>query len=316
MLSVTIVLFRPNPDDFRRTVETLVDNAEALSSVHILVSGTLAEYSAIKSLTAVLARATSCFLLHRFDNLGFASGHNLLLDEAFSNGADAAVVLNPDVVLESGALKELAAVSKLHGQRPLLFGPTLRRTAVDGPASPTFDSAGIGWTLSGRHYDIAQGDRWDIQSGHVENVSGVTGACLVIPRAVFCRIRDKSGYFFDDLFLAYREDAELGVRAAKLGIDSVVIHMEGFAHVRSVRGYQRGNKLADLLGVRNRFLLRWSLGHFRPGNRVIGTARDALVVMACFLVERSSLPGLRGAFAIRRYATYRGRYWRSLAVHN
>lgn len=309
MLSVTIVLFRPKSQDFRKTVESLLGNARDLTSVHILVSGTRQEFSAITSLTAELSRATECFVHHRFDNLGFASGHNFLLEQAFEFGAETVLVLNPDVVLQPRSLKSLSAAADLL-HNPTLLGPTLSRATEDGLPTETFDSAGIDWTNSGRHFDKLQGSRWKIDVGQRDIVSGVTGACLVVTRGSYDEIRRGSGYFFDDLFLAYREDAELGIRASSLGITSVVVHMDGFAHVRSVRGYARGNRLADLLGVRNRFLLRWSLGQLRPGNRVLAGARDALVIIAVLLVERSSLPGLRDAFAVRRYAAYRGRNWR------
>lgn len=293
-------------------MESLLTNANDVASVHILVSGTRTEFSAIESLTEELSRATKCFLHHRFDNLGFASGHNYLLENAFQFGADAVLVLNPDVVLQPGSLRRLAATTELQEQA-ILFGPTLSRVTELGVSTQTFDSAGIDWTRSGRHFDKFQGDHWKIRSGQQDVVSGVTGACLVVGRNSFDQIRSESGHFFDDLFLAYREDAELGIRANKLGIPSAVVHLEGFAHVRSVRGYARGNRLADLLGVRNRFLLRWSLGGFRPGNRLMAGARDGLVILASLLVERSSFPGLRDAFAIRRYASYRGRNWRRIA---
>lgn len=313
MLSVTIVLFRPRPNDFMKTVESLLANAKDVISVHILVSGTRQEFSAIASLTAELSRATKCFVHHRFDNLGFASGHNFLLEQAFQFGAEAVLVLNPDIVLQPGSLKRLSAATELQ-HKPTLLGPTLNRATDDGLPTDTFDSAGIDWTSSGRHFDKLQGSPWKIDVNQQNTVRGVTGACLVVTWDSYDEIRRGSGYFFDDLFLAYREDAELGVRAGNLGIDSVVVHMEGFAHVRSVRGYSRGNRLADLLGVRNRFLLRWSLGRLRPGNPIVAGARDVLVVLAAFLVERSSLSGLKDAFAIRRYATYRGRNWQRAAV--
>lgn len=312
MLSVTVVLFRPNSHDFSRTVESLLVNAKDVTSVHILVSGTRKEFSEIRSLTEELGQATQLFLYHRFDNLGFASGHNFLLDEAFNIGADVVLVLNPDIVLEPGSLMRLVAATKQQ-QQTILLGPTLSRATDTGVPTETYDSAGIAWTISGRHYDKSQGAEWTIQSGQNDVVSGVTGACLLVGKHSFRKIHNDSGHFFDDLFLAYREDAELGVRAKALGIPSAVVHMEGFSHVRSVRGYERGNRLADLLGVRNRFLLRWSLGRLRPGNPIVAAGRDALVVFASLLVERSSLPGLRGAFAIRRYASYRGRNWRRTA---
>ena len=310
MLDVTIVLFRPKSEEFRNAVDSLLLNADSVRAVHILVSGTKSEYSGVKLLVSSLKGSIECFVYHRFDNLGFASGHNFLIDSAFRSGASFVLVMNPDVILQPGAI-ELLTKSARSYTRPVLLGPTLRRASEQGELTEFFDSAGISWTRSGRHFDSLQGRDWEINEGEEEAVSGVTGACLLVSGTAYEEVKRGSGYFFDDLFLAYREDAELGIRARQLGVPSAVVHMDGFGHVRSVRGYKRGNRLADLLGVRNRFLVRWSLGRFRPGIPLVAGARDCVVAFAALLGERSSVPGLRSAFAIRRYARNRGKHWRT-----
>ena len=82
------------------------------------------------------------------ENHGFAGGHNRLLARAFADGADAVVVHNPDLVLESGAVEALAAASSKAGS-PCLLGPVLELAH-----SPSYrgegrvDSLGMTWTRS------------------------------------------------------------------------------------------------------------------------------------------------------------------------
>jgi GT2 family glycosyltransferase len=309
---ITLVLFHSRLDELEDTFKSLARVRGEFSRLWILVSGNNDSALEVRAALSRTGLDSHAIVQHRHDNLGFASGHNRLLQDAFTAGADSALILNPDVSIEPNALSELEAMTRESGSRSL-YGPTLARRESRSGADEVFDSAGIGWSSTARHFDVRQGDRWIIDPGKVEHVAGVTGACLFVPRDAYQLLLERTGQFFDDAFLAYREDAELGVRAGLVGVPSNLLHISGFSHVRSVRGYQRGSAGADLLGVKNRFLIRWKLGQFRPGSVVGGTVRDLAVVLAVFAQERSSLPGLRQAFAIRRYERYWGRHLKKAA---
>lgn len=250
----------------------------------------------------------------RPDNLGFTGGHNVQAREAFADGFDVVVVHNPDLVLTPMALSELLQ-EQLRQARPVLLGPLLeladpRSLLPEGH----IDSAGIRWTRDGRHFDAQQGELIaEAPSGPAYEVSGVSGACLWVPRAAYDILTADAGELFDDNFLAYREDAELGVRARCLGVRSVIVPCAGGRHGRGLRGSSRGNStLVDLLGVQNRFLMKAKLGPLRPGLPLCVVLRDAVVVGGVLLVERGSASGLLTAWRLRRTQGAKGRALRTI----
>lgn len=298
---VTIVLYGYDRQEFSATLDTLINSQSCINRVWILISGSKEQHDSV--LADISQRDASHFveLTPRFDNLGFAAGHNYLLESCFSRGADRALVLNPDVDFGADALKRLIAES---GKYPLaLLGPTLAQSNPDRvDDTRRVDSLGIHWNAFGRHLDYRQGEKWiPITTHRPLPVQGVSGACLLVSADVYEHVVRTTDHFFDDLFIAYREDAELGIRAREVGVPSFVIPVEGFRHVRASRGFQRTNTLINMLGVRNRFLILWTLGHHRPGKLLLKAFRDVVVVLAALLVERSSLVGLAEAWAVRRY---------------
>ena len=295
-LDILIVLFRVRWEEFAGVLDRLRRCSTEFRTLKVLLSGSVDDRRRLQGLLESNGLGAQAKVSHRFDNLGFAGGHNRLLAEAFGGGARWCLVLNPDVLVEEGAISALLSSATRAGEMAL-FGPSL---SAQRARSKVVDSLGIAWTAEGRHVDRGQGETWAITPGRVTRQAGLTGACLLVSAAVFHRLASRSGQFFDDYFLAYREDAELGIRASSLGVPSMLVEMDGFSHQRAVAGSQRGHGLADLLGVRNRFLLRWKLGRLRPGVRGLPTVRDVVVAAATLSIERGSLPGLTEAFRIRR----------------
>jgi GT2 family glycosyltransferase len=135
-------------------------------------------------------------------NLGYAGGCNLGAEHA---RGDVLLFLNPDTVVEEGAVAELArtvsedGVGAAMGRLLLLSDP-----AVLNSRGAVIHIAGLGWS-----------------SGHGEHASTVTepveityanGSVLAMPRALF----EELGGFTEELFL-YHEDLELGWRARMRG---------------------------------------------------------------------------------------------------
>ncbi|MDQ1710947.1 MAG: hypothetical protein QOE45_397 [Frankiaceae bacterium] len=231
-------------------------------------------------------------------NLGFAGGQNANAAALFAAGADAVLVLNPDVRLAPDAVAGLAAYAAgravLAG--PLLLGATRPGLDPDG----TIDSAGIRWTATARHLDDRQGEPASAAPTQPALVPGLTGACLLVPRAAYERIVAATGELFDQDFFAYREDAELGLRAAVLGVPSYVVPAAAGWHARGSAGTSRTTSaFANSLGVQNRFLIAFKYGRRRPGRPLARAARDIVVVAGVLLRERTSIPGLRTAWRLR-----------------
>jgi GT2 family glycosyltransferase len=301
-VDISLVVFRPRWEELEETLGCLAESRDEFRKLRILISGPNSQLAQLDDRVDRVGLREQVKVVHRLDNFGFATGHNVLLGAAFDDGASSCLVLNPDVVVGRGAIAALAAAaSAVPGVA--LVGPVLRSTL-----DPTLvDSMGIEWTRTGRHRDRLQGARVPHATGGVTFQAGLTGACLLVSSEAFKILRERTGCFFDDYFLAYREDAELGIRAGAVGVSSALVDIDGFAHGRAVKGFERGDRLPDLLGVRNRFLIRWKLGGLRPGVWGVPTVRDLLVVAACLTVERRSLPGLREALRIRRSVLNRGR---------
>lgn len=276
------------------TVAGLRAQAPPLHAVRVLLNdATDAETDAVRDLLGDAGEAVPSAA-----NLGFAGGQNANAAALFDDGADAVVVVNPDVRLAPDAVAALAAFcdgrAVLAG--PLLLGATRPALEPDG----RIDSAGIRWTATARHLDDLQGVPASAAPATPTRVPGLTGACLYVPRAAYERIVAASGELFDEDFFAYREDAELGLRAAVLGVPSYVVPAAVGWHARGSVGTSRTTSaFANSLGVQNRFLLAFKYGRHRPGNPAARAARDVLVVAAVLLRERSSLGGLRNAWRLR-----------------
>ena len=301
-LDITLVIFRP---DLRALEATLRDLASARlprMRIWVLVSGSRAEATNVGALFDELGLADFSVISHRYDNLGFAGGHNFLLEAAFSDGADFVVVYNPDIECASDSLGLLLEEAQSHPSS--LIGPNLSRRVSGGALE--VDSLGIEWSRSGRHFDSQSGGQVPSTFG-ARSVQGLTGAVLVIPEVVFRRVLSVFGEFFDELFVAYREDAELGVRVAALGVPSTLVYVPGFVHDRTITRGSRVNPLVNRLSVQNRFFMRLKLSNY-PGGRFSTVFRDALVVGACMTVERSSWPGVISAWRLRRYYWYKRRF--------
>ncbi|WP_405371724.1 MULTISPECIES: hypothetical protein [unclassified Microbacterium] len=301
---VSIVLYRPDAMAFAQILQMWSGLEDEVRRVRILISGAAASE---RSLMPPPSLTPSMFdLVFRHDNIGFASGHNLLLERAFASDAPSVLVANPDLAIAPEGISRLVATSVADGATAL-YAPLLERLDEDYRPTGTVDSAGIFWDRYGRHFDYLQGSPVPPLDLAVHSRLGVTGACMLVTARAHRLVVRRTTYFFDDTFLAYREDAELGIRAKLVDVDSRVVYLSGFGHVRTVRGFTRGNRLADLLGVKNRFLIKYALGRHRPGLWPLPFLRDALVFVGAAVRERSSLPGLREARRIRGFVVARGR---------
>lgn len=297
----SLVLFHTDVEQVERCVAALRAQTVPPARVHVVVNDDAAGAAAAE----VRARVPGCTVSGSAANLGYAGGHNAALAALFAAGLDAVLVLNADTVPAPDAAAALAAFA---GGRAVLTGPLLELTGPDGTPEGRVDSAGIRWTASARHLDASQGAPLASAPREPVEVAGISGACLWVTRAAYERVVGESGEFFDAAFVAYREDAELGFRAALLGVPSWVVPAARVGHARGLRGTTRDVPAhVNRLGVQNRFLIAFKYGRRRPGVLPVALLRDALVVAAVLLRERSSLPGLRTAWALRQAQREKGR---------
>jgi GT2 family glycosyltransferase len=302
-VQVTLVLWHSDPQLVAATCAALARQTTRLSTLRVLVNESdRHEAEAWAGRLRAIGPAGRVLVQASAGNAGFAGGHNRLLAQAFASGADHALIVNPDLALEEKAVERLLdfAVS-LPG--PSICGPVLELARLDdGRLSGlgTLDTVGIRWTRTGRHLDAGQGQPLSTAPHQPHAVAGVSGACMLVTAGAHERFVRESGEFFDEDFIAYREDAELGLRAAMLGVALWVVPQARGLHVRTQRGTRRGGSaFVDRLGVRNRFLIAFKYGTRRPGGWCGAPLRDVTVLIAVMLRERSSWVGVREAFGLR-----------------
>jgi GT2 family glycosyltransferase len=315
VLGVSIVLYRSAIPPLLAGLRALA--AQTLPPASIAVhanASTQSELDAVRASIADAAGPVTVHLTSSTDNQGFSGAHNRGLAQLFTDGCTAVVVHNPDLVLEPTALAELHTAEQRVGA-PALLGPLLELADAESLAGlGLVDSLGIRWTRSGRHLDDGQGAALPALTADPRPVAGISGACLYVPRAAYDVVVGVSQEFFDEEFIAYREDAELAYRASLLGVPSYLVPAARGRHVRRLRGTTRGDPMIDRLGVRNRFLIAAKYGRQRPGGAFGPLLRDGVVVMGTLLRERSSLPGLADAWRLRRQMRAKGRVVRQFAA--
>jgi N-acetylglucosaminyl-diphospho-decaprenol L-rhamnosyltransferase len=166
-------------------------------------------------------------------NLGFARGCNV--GARLATG-DVLVFMNPDAVLDEGALASLVDVASSAPR----VGPVGGRAHTgDGAYDPrcvlgrpslwgalSF-AAGVG-TVFRNHpvLDPEHGPRVVPDTGEPQAVAAVSGALMAVPRSLWEALDG-----FDERFFLYGEDVDLCVRAAALGWQPVVAGTVGYTHV-------------------------------------------------------------------------------------
>ena len=128
-------------------------------------------------------------------NVGFGKGHNALMARAFKNGADIYIATNPDGAFHPDAVDALCRMTAAHDNRALIEA---QQFPVEHPKVYDQYSFDTNWT---------------------------SGACLVIPRALYEEIGG-----FDDAFFMYCEDVDLSWRARAAGFAVRVCPRALFLH--------------------------------------------------------------------------------------
>lgn len=259
----------------------------------------------------------SLLLLKNRENLGFSAAVNQCFAEAQRYGADYLLLLNPDVLLDAMAVRELLRCARNNPQVAMLTPKLLRANPDLSPTEPpVLDACGMIMTNQLRHFDRGSNELDLGQFDKQEEVFGGTGACLLIrlsevkdlllPRSeheasvwkIYPQLEQGAmdrPQLLDEAFFAYREDADLAWRAQIYSKKIIYCPTAIGHHVRCVTPEVRSSLPAaiNLWSVRNRFLLQLNnLKTFAlPGVIVPGLLiRNILVLLAALLKERSSLP--------------------------
>lgn len=142
-------------------------------------------------------------------NLGYTGGNNVGMQRALAQGADFVLVLNNDTEVEPDAVSRLVETA-LAETAVGAVGPKI--LFAEAPDRIWFGGGDFSRTRAvGCHRLEGERDP-DPAGGPVEEVSFLTGCCLLIPAAV---VREVGG--FEEDFFAYVEDVELSLRLRERG---------------------------------------------------------------------------------------------------
>lgn len=190
-------------------------------------------------------RFTSVELIRRSRNLGFAGGHNAVMNDP--RHADCAYIwlLNNDCIAQPGCLASL--VEEAEADRSIgLISPVVRY--LDDPDKIEFAIATFDW---GSFSCPRIRDRQEIERLTRERPQDIwlTGTALLIPRPVL----DRLGRGLDEQLFAYFEDNDISLRVARLGLSNTVSHRASVLHGSPSSNASRGAHYHYLM-ARNEWL--------------------------------------------------------------
>jgi hypothetical protein len=197
------------PDDTLLAARSLEASRRPIEP--IIVVDNDGDGSCSRSLAAGRSRAT---LLKMRSNRGFAGGCNAGIHESLRHGADLVVLLNSDAVVAPDTVERLEAA---FAADPLagIAAPLVVSRADPG----TIASAGIRFSpVSGRMRQERAGEAFDRMGGAPARVAAVSGAVMLIRRAVF----EQAGLFDERYFYSF-EDIEFCWRAARAGWGTLLV---------------------------------------------------------------------------------------------
>jgi GT2 family glycosyltransferase len=274
----------------------MVDNASADASAAVAES---------------FAGRLPLMIVREQENTGFTGATNRGLAEIDSEWV---LLLNPDCAPAADFVRQLLAGLDHRAEQTrvaAITGKLVRASGAELTPEAVVDAAGMVVTSSGRHFDRGAGRPDNGSYDRPAWVFGGTAAATLYRRSALLDVAYPNGEVMAASFFAYREDAELAWRLQWRGWSCLYVPAAVAAHRRGFRPEQgrKGHAIINAHSVKNRFLLRlhcadlgWHLRCFPWW-----LLRDLLVVGACLVRERSSLPALLQLWQLRRDALLRRR---------
>jgi GT2 family glycosyltransferase len=181
-VAIGIVTYNNDGKDLKRCVESTqialraLQSSCAKSAILVIDNGEPSE--------SALYENERVMRMESRGNIGFGAAHNILMAQAFDDGADYYVAANPDGAFHPTCLKALVEMSQAADDRAIV-------EALQFPDEhpKTYDPVTF-------------------------VTSWASGACLFLPRTVY---NDTGG--FDDRFFMYCEDVDISWRAREAGYE-------------------------------------------------------------------------------------------------
>jgi GT2 family glycosyltransferase len=222
------------------------------------------------SADAIAAHPAQPKLIRLGENIGFGRGNNLAAEHA---GGGYVLLLNPDTVVTDRAIDRLVAFARAN-PRALIWGG--RTLFPDGSLNPASCWQRITpWNLAMRATGLAAlfpnsslfnpeaYGGW--QRDTVREVDIVSGCFLLIPRPVWLALGG-----FDPTFFMYGEEADLCLRARRLGARPVVTPEATIIHHGGASETTRAGKMTKLLAAKSTLIAKhWPRGTVTIGQHLL-----------------------------------------------
>jgi len=249
-------------------------------------------------------------------NLGFSAAHNQGIRYALDHWDPAArsqqyvLVCNPDMLMSETFLEELVQGAEAHPETGSVGGKLLRafgenladEVLKETVRSDLIDSMGLNPHKNRTVTDMGAGEKDEGQYDSVEEVFGVSGACVLFRASALEDVRFEDE-FFDHDFFAYKEDVDIAWRLRHQGWTARIVPAAVAYHYRGMYGKEASGLLAKALNRRKKSSQRnyystrnhWLMliKNLRVFNGLLALPRmvvhEFLRVVYIFVVEPSTL---------------------------
>lgn len=255
-VSILIVSFNTRAMTLE-AISSVVRETQDVSFEIIVVDNASTDGSA----DAIAAHPAQPKLIRLSENIGFGRGNNLAAEHATG---EFVLLLNPDTVITEQAIDRLVAFARAN-KRAMIWGG--RTVFADGLLNPASCWQRITlWNLitratglaaifprSGISNPEAYGG-WARDS--VREVDIVSGCFLLIPRSIWLALGG-----FDPAFFMYGEEADLCLRARRIGAKPMVTPEATIVHFGGASETTRSGKMIKLLAAKATLIERhWPRG--------------------------------------------------------
>ncbi len=255
------------------------------------------------SAAAIAAEFPHIRLMARGDNVGFARANNIAAEEARGRYL---LLLNPDTIVLDGAVDRLVAFAQARPQAQIWGGRTLyadrslnptscwRRMTLWNVFCRTCGLSGI--FPASQVFNAESYGRWDRSSEREVDI--VTGCFLLIERTFWDRLGG-----FDARFFMYGEEADLCLRAARMGARPAVTPEATIVHYGGASEKVRSEMMIKLLAGKAELIKR----HWSPGTQSVG-----LALLSLWPWTRAVALGLAGRMLSRPALADQAATWRAI----
>lgn len=184
-------------------------------------------------------------------NVWFAQGNNQGISQATG---EYVYICNDDIVLTPTAIERLTQRMQHDAAIAMVGGKMLK--LINGQPSHVIDSTGIVLHRSGRTVNRGEQEADTGQFDQAQPMFGITGAGMLLRRSALERVQHGAGEYFDNEFVAYKEDCDLSWRLHRAGYQvwyepsAMIYHARTIQHT-SLAGRSDKSKLIRAMSYRN-----------------------------------------------------------------